>query len=135
MSRIFIVIDLKCLYLVPFLCNDFLVENMRPAIESKLQQQLTEKITGEVQQKHAGVAGKLLLTEISGSGDKAIATMTLPNGNRLPLDMRKENGRWQIVGGDHVTLEATIGNRGKSSEAAFCRHAQLENFAVKEFQK
>jgi hypothetical protein len=85
-----------------------MLESMRPSIEANIRQQIIQKVSQQVQQKPQGVAMKLLLSEIHAEGNRNVVRIVLPNGHVIPMEMRQENGKWQLVACDRPAVEPMI---------------------------
>ncbi len=91
-----------------------LIDNLKEPLKNQLETQLTSEITKAASQKPAGVAFKLLTSNIKQEDDdSASIALQLPKNYQgpLPLDQKitlqleKNNGRWQWVGLDKPTVE------------------------------
>jgi hypothetical protein len=102
-----------------------MLESMRPSIEANIQQQIIQKISQQVQQKPQGVALKLLLSEIHSEGNRNVVRIVMPDGHVIPMEMRGENGRWQLVACDRPAVEPMIRESLNILTAATQENVQL----------
>lgn len=100
------------------------INNIKEPLKNQLTAQLTDEITKAASQKPSGAALKLLASDIKQEDDDSASMAlqvaenyqgVLPPNHKMTLQLKKHNGRWQLVGLDKPTAE-TVARSGLKSQ-------------------
>ena len=102
-----------------------IIDNIKEPLKNQLTAQLTDEITKAASQKSSGAAFKLLASDIKQEDSDSAAMAfqlpenykgTLPSNRKVTLQLKKHNGRWQLVGLDKPTTETLVRSELKKQQ-------------------